>query len=85
MLVEGEGSPQNELDCFRGHLLVGYPIIIPILLRDIYLLGQTFQLAKAFDMGYLSFLGGISHQNDYPILYPQHCNFQICLFSLFIL
>ena len=36
MLVEGEGSPQNDLDSFRGHLLVGSPtpIMISILLRD---------------------------------------------------
>ena len=35
MLVKGEGSTQNDLDSFRGHLLVGSPIIISILLGDI--------------------------------------------------
>ena len=34
MLVEGEGLPQKDLDSFRGHLLVGYPIMISILAGD---------------------------------------------------
>ena len=61
--MEGEGSPQNDLDffkgifaswvpnnnihSFRGHLLVGSPIIIYWV--------ELFQLAKAFYMGYFSF------------------------------
>ena len=35
MLVEGEGSPQNDLNSFRGHLLVG---------------SNFFRLLKAFYM-----------------------------------
>ena len=27
MLVEGEGASQNDLDSYRGYLLVGSPII----------------------------------------------------------
>ena len=34
MLVEGEGSPQNDLDSFKGHLPVGCPIMFSILLGD---------------------------------------------------
>ena len=34
ILVEGEGSPLNDLDSFRGHLLVGSPIMISILVGD---------------------------------------------------
>ena len=34
MLVEGKGSPQNDLDSFRGHLLVGSPIMMSILVGD---------------------------------------------------
>ena len=35
MLVAGEGSPQNDLDNFTGHLLVESPIIISILSGNI--------------------------------------------------
>ena len=35
MLVEREGLPQKDLDSFRGHLLVGSPIMISIVLGDI--------------------------------------------------
>ena len=28
MLVAGEGSPQNDLDNFTGHLLVGSPMML---------------------------------------------------------
>ena len=34
MLVEGTGSPQNDLDSFKGHLLVESPIMISILVGD---------------------------------------------------
>ena len=34
MLVEGLGSPQIDLDSFMGHLPVGSPIMISILLGD---------------------------------------------------
>ena len=34
MFVEGEGSPQDDLDSCRGHLLVGSPIMISILVED---------------------------------------------------
>ena len=34
MLVEGEESPQIDLDFFRGHLPAGFPIMILILLGD---------------------------------------------------
>jgi len=30
MLVEGEGTLQNDLNSFRGHLLVGSSIVISI-------------------------------------------------------
>ena len=35
MLVEGEGSPQNDLDSCRRPLLVGSPIMISILIGNI--------------------------------------------------
>ena len=31
MLVEGEGASQNGLDSCRGHLLVGSPIMVVVL------------------------------------------------------
>ena len=34
MLVEGDGSRQNDLDSFWGHLPVGSPIMISILVGD---------------------------------------------------
>ena len=34
MLVEGAGSPQNNLDSSRGHMLIGFPIMISILVED---------------------------------------------------
>ena len=34
MLVEEEGLPQKDLDSFRGHLLVGSPIMISIFVED---------------------------------------------------
>ena len=35
MLVEVEEAPQNDLDSYMGHLLVGSPIMISIILGDI--------------------------------------------------
>ena len=35
MLMEGERSPQNDVDSLMEHLLVGSPILISILLGDI--------------------------------------------------
>ena len=78
MLVKGEGLPQNDLDSFRGYLSVGSPIMISIILGDICLMGRTFSACY-------SFLYGIFHHNDYPILNPKHHHFQNFLFSLFIL
>ena len=83
MLVEGEGSPQmitihlgtlaswvpyGDLDSFRGHLLVWSPIVISILLGNICSLVSTFSAC-------CSFLYGISHLNDYPILNSKHNHF----------
>ena len=34
MLVEGEESPQIDLNFFRGHLPAGFPIMISILVED---------------------------------------------------
>ena len=45
MLVEGEGSPQNDLDSFRGHLLVGSPIMISILFRGHLLVGSPIMIS----------------------------------------
>ena len=42
MLVEGQGSPQNDLDSSRGHLLIGY---------------NFFSLLKLFIWGYWNPLG----------------------------
>ena len=33
-VVEGKGSPKNDLDSFREHILDGSPIMISILLGD---------------------------------------------------
>ena len=46
MLVEREGSPQNDLDSLRGHLPVGSPIRILILLGDTcYIVGSPIMIS----------------------------------------
>ena len=51
MLVEEERVSQNNLDSCRGHLLVGFPIMISIIIGEIFAYwSDFFQLGKAFDM-----------------------------------
>ena len=47
MLVEGDEAPQNDLGSCRRHLLVVRPTMISILVADICLLGENFQLGRA--------------------------------------